>query len=92
MDFRPRVSQSVKLVKPVKRTVSAVVPELMESGMQPVHRAASPSVFGTSTVPIPIRADLTILVHGLPFDLTESEARKISNVVLAMAMPSGPNE
>jgi hypothetical protein len=36
-------------------------------------------------LPIRIRSDLTILVHGLPFDLTEAEARKISNVILAYA-------
>jgi hypothetical protein len=40
----------------------------------------------SSILPIPIRADLTIHVQGLPFDLTEAEAKKIANVVLAMAM------
>jgi len=38
-------------------------------------------------IPIPLRADLTIYIQGLPFDLSENEARKISNVVQAMAMP-----
>jgi hypothetical protein len=36
--------------------------------------------------PIPIRADLVVRIHGLPFDLTKSEAEKIANVVRAMAM------
>lgn len=38
-----------------------------------------------SILPIPIRADLTIHIQGLPFDLTKAEARKIANVILAMA-------
>ncbi|MDQ2861517.1 MAG: hypothetical protein M3T55_12510 [Pseudomonadota bacterium] len=36
-------------------------------------------------MPIAIRSDLTIFVQGLPFDLTETEARKIAAVVMAMA-------
>jgi hypothetical protein len=37
-------------------------------------------------VPIPLRSDLTIFIQGLPFDLTEGEARKIAAVVTAMAL------
>ena len=36
-------------------------------------------------VPIPIRADLIVRVHGLPADLTVAEAQKIANVVQALA-------
>jgi hypothetical protein len=35
-------------------------------------------------IPIPLRADLTVHVQGIPFDLTEAEARKIAAVVTAM--------
>ncbi len=35
-------------------------------------------------VPIPIRPNLTVHVQGLPYDLTEAEARKIAAVVTAM--------
>lgn len=38
-----------------------------------------------SIVPIPIRQNLTVYVQGLPFDLTEAEAQKVANVVIAMA-------
>jgi hypothetical protein len=38
-------------------------------------------------VPIPIRPDLTVHVQGIPFDLTEGEARKIAAVVTAMVQP-----
>ena len=34
-----------------------------------------------------IRPDTTIIVAGLPYDLTEAEAAKIANIVLAMATP-----
>ena len=39
----------------------------------------------TSIIPIPIRENLTILIQGLPFDLTMTEANKVANVVKAMA-------
>jgi len=35
--------------------------------------------------PIPIRPDVVVRIQGLPFDLTESEARKIASVILALA-------
>jgi hypothetical protein len=41
----------------------------------------------SSILPIPIRADLTVHIQGLPFDLTEAEAKKIAGVVQAMATP-----
>ena len=34
-----------------------------------------------------IRPDTTIVVMGLPYDLTETEAGKIANVIRAMATP-----
>ncbi len=39
----------------------------------------------TSIFPIPLRADLTIKIQGLPFDLTESEANKLSAIIKAFA-------
>lgn len=42
---------------------------------------ASANVF-----PIPIRENMVVRIHGLPFDLTRAEAEKIANVVKAMAM------
>jgi hypothetical protein len=42
----------------------------------------------SSILPIPIRADLTVRVQGLPFDLTAAEAKKIASVIQAMAMPT----
>jgi hypothetical protein len=52
-----------------------------EVNSRPVHSAMASS----NILPIPLRADLTVFIQGLPFNLTAQEARKISNVVLAMA-------
>jgi hypothetical protein len=41
---------------------------------------------GVGIIPIPIRADLTVHIQGLPFDLTSREAKKVANVILAMAL------
>ena len=47
----------------------------------------SPLPFASSAiVPIAIRTDVIVHVQGLPFDLTPREAKKIANVILAMAM------
>jgi len=51
----------------------------------PVGSVATPSA-GSGIVPIPIRAVLTVHIQGLPFDLSHREAKKIANVILAMAM------
>lgn len=40
----------------------------------------------SSILPIPLRADLTVHVQGLPYDLTPAEAKKIASVIQAMAM------
>lgn len=42
---------------------------------------------GVNLVPIPLRADLTVRLEGIPFDLTMAEARRIANVVIALAIP-----
>jgi hypothetical protein len=51
---------------------------------RPSHPTALP-VASSSIVPVPIRGDLIVYIQGLPFDLTTREAKKIANVVLAMA-------
>jgi len=53
-----------------------------------VPRSTVQAVIGprANILPIPIRADLTIHIQGLPFDLTEAEAKKIASVIQAMAM------
>jgi len=78
-----------------KRTPKAKrVKESLENGAaEPAGSASTvrtesvtPSA-GTGIIPIPIRSNLTVHVQGLPFDLTSVEAKKIANVILAMATP-----
>ena len=86
LDFRPRII-TVKRTKNVKVLAPDAIDELVPSERSPNRATPSHSV-NPSTLPIPLRSDLTILVHGLPFDLTEAEARKIGNVIAAMATPA----
>lgn len=39
-------------------------------------------------LPIPIREGLTVYVQDIPHDLSQAEATKIANVVIALATPS----
>ena len=42
-------------------------------------------LFRDDIIPIPLRTDLTVYIQGLPLDLSEAEARKISAVIMAFA-------
>jgi hypothetical protein len=81
--FRPTVQSRVRM-----RTKTARE-EQVDSGGKSERRAEQerpvpmPASAGL-IVPIPIRPDLTVHVQGIPFDLTEAEARKIAAVVTAM--------
>jgi len=88
MAFRPSVQSREKKAKPdgkkdADNTMSA--PRTSHSERTGHSSAILP---GSTILPIPIRADVTVHIQGLPFDLTESEANKIANVVRAMAMSS----
>jgi hypothetical protein len=50
----------------------------------PAQDFKMPPPVASMVLPIPIRADLTVYVQGLPYNLTQSEASKIANVVRAM--------
>jgi hypothetical protein len=58
---------------------------IIESSRSPIPNAGGP--MASSILPIPIRADLIVHVQGLPFDLTQAEAKKIAGVIQAMATP-----
>jgi hypothetical protein len=45
--------------------------------------AAPPSA---NILPIALRANLIVQIAGLPFDLTQAEAKKIANIILAHAL------
>lgn len=81
LNFRPsaqtRERKSAAKKEPAARVSAADAP---------APQAAGPNV-SANTLSIPIRPDTTIVVMGLPYDLTETEAGKIANVIRAMATP-----
>tara|TARA_R110000868_G_scaffold111476_2_gene301006 strand:- start:3948 stop:4505 length:558 start_codon:yes stop_codon:yes gene_type:complete len=86
LGFRPSVQSREKRAKSeFKKPVSSNVDSNSTSFGQ--ERAGQKVIFDptNSILPIPIRADKTVYVQGIPFDLTASEASKIANVIRAMA-------
>lgn len=83
LGFRPSVNRRDRSSssKPDKATKRPAIAE----GEEPAPRMSTPTFDTSSILPIPLRADLTVRIQGLPFDMTASEARRIANVVLAMA-------
>lgn len=84
MAFKVGGAKRTPRVKSAKEANGSPLPaEKLE--VQQTAPVTTPSA-GSGIVPIPLRADLTIHVQGLPFDLTGREAKKIANVILAMAL------
>ena len=79
MNFRPGVQPRERRKSEPKRDAPPA------ASPPPAAVAATPA----NALSIPIRPDKTILVQGLPYDLTEAEATKIANVIRAMASPPG---
>lgn len=48
--------------------------------------AEAPRVSPSSVVPIQIRENLTISIGPIPFDFTAAEAKRVANVILALAV------
>jgi hypothetical protein len=88
LGFKPGVQRREK--KPVNNSPQKKVPHAVAQGVTPlppaIDRPAIVPAASSSILPIPLRADLTIHVQGLPFDLTPAEAKKIAAVIQAMAM------
>lgn len=51
-----------------------------------IENVGSTASVADSIFPIPLRSNLIVYVQGLPFDLSKAEARKIANVITAMAI------
>jgi hypothetical protein len=43
-------------------------------------------------IPIQIRDNVIVRIHGIPHDLTRGEATKIANVILALAITKALSE
>lgn len=86
--FKPNIQNRERKLIPNKPALG-MTRNALDSSIPDVSRIAGPAVMGpmaSSILPIPIRADLIIHIQGLPFDLTEAEAKKIACVIQAMAM------
>ena len=85
---KPKPGKLLLKPKPTGTEQGAQQNSQAEGGATPVPPppAPTPPAFDAASIlPIPLRADLVVRIHGIPFDLTEPEAKKIANVVLAMA-------
>lgn len=85
LGFRPSVNRRDRAPKNEK---SQSKPADSTPSAETTSKSAAPAFDSASILPIPLRADLIVRIQGLPFDMTEAEAKKIANVVLAMANPA----
>lgn len=81
--FRPSVQSRARMRTKTAREEQAESSSKPERRSEQARPIAMPAAAGL-ILPIPIRPDLTVHVQGIPFDLTEAEARKIAAVVTAM--------
>ena len=84
LGFRPSLSRRDRAPKPEKKGQVAITTKA-EVAETPI-KSAAPTFDTSNILPIPLRSDLVVRIQGLPFDMTAAEAKKIANVVLAMAM------
>lgn len=83
--FRPSI-QNRERAKARSSKDSPQIALAVPQGSRPEPvRPSSPPLASSNILPIAIRPDLTIYIQGLPYDLSEGEARKIAAVVTAMA-------
>jgi hypothetical protein len=85
MNFKPNGQSSGRRTPDRARASDSPAPLRHESVRRSSEQTVEAPPASVSILPIPIRADLTIKVQGLPFDLTVGEANKIANVIKAMA-------
>lgn len=78
----PKRERKVKAANGTPNKTAAEPPPVPSTGAAGVSTPSAAS----GILPIAIRTDVTVHVQGLPFDLTPREAKKIANVILAMAM------
>lgn len=85
--FKPQGGKTEK--KPASKIPRAPKAALGHAASGDHHFTGSvaPPQASANVFPIPIRDNIVVRIHGLPFDLTAAEAEKIANVVKAMAMP-----
>jgi hypothetical protein len=88
LTFKPRTqARPIREPKANASTADAPTPRL-RIRPAPTPRPVEAPLAASNVLNIPLRSDLTVRVHGLPFDLSPGEAKKIANVILAMAAPA----
>jgi hypothetical protein len=81
--FRPSVQSRVRTKTKTDKEERRDSAARQERRGDQTRAVAMPAAAGL-IVPIPIRPELTVHVQGIPFDLTDAEARKIAAVITAM--------
>jgi hypothetical protein len=79
---KPSDAKALKRGAPAERSLVASAKQITFGNIDGL--ATSPTK-NTINVPISLRGSCVVTINGLPMDLTDSEARKIANVVMAMA-------
>jgi hypothetical protein len=82
MAFRPASAKRPARGQKEKPKAAGSAPSAPASHGSSPPIAAAPAV---NIIPISIRADLTVHVQGIPFDMTAKEAQRIANVIIALA-------
>jgi len=88
LGFKPNIQTRERKLSAIETGASNQTSDAQNSSAAQSNRSVAARHASIDIVPIPIRSDLTIHIQGLPFDLSKSEAQKISNVVLAMVVLS----
>lgn len=95
LEFRPAGQSRTRVSRPTKPLTAAphagsgsTINVVAQEARQDAQRFP-PDPMESTIFPIPIRADRKVFVQGIPFDLTEAEAKKIAAVITALvAIPS----
>lgn len=86
IDYSPGITQrSTRRKKDESKTKQTNTPDVINKEREEVSSSQG-GLLKSNRFPIPIRADLTVELYNVPFDLTEIEAEKISMVIKALAI------
>jgi hypothetical protein len=88
MSFKSGIQNREKKSKNGSSVSGGAKSEQTQRQPQPTNQHVMTPAVESSILPIPLREGLVVRIQGLPFDLTAQEAKKIANVVMAMALPT----
>ncbi|MCA1654486.1 MAG: hypothetical protein ABR588_00685 [Sphingomicrobium sp.] len=85
--FRPSLQRREPRTKEGRGPASLTNENGAQAGAGSSARAVHAPLAASNILPVPLRSDLTVHIQGLPFDLSAGEAKKLANIIMAMAMP-----